>query len=241
MAKKRKLLAKPENTIVFGDIHGLTHWKKVVGENPNCRYIFLGDYLDPYENIAPNRLIANLKEIIKLKKALNDDVVLLLGNHDLHYFCSDMEPCWRFDFSIAERASELFRENIHLFMYAFQENNSIFTHAGISESWFLNDFKGDTNKNIAEQLNNPLPRQVEALCRCGAARGGDRFAAGGIFWADIDELHDPLPGYTQYVGHNRVDELTEHESNGGKIIFCDCLYNGKYLKLDSNYAQLRSH
>ena len=241
MAKKRKLLAKPENTIVFGDIHGLTHWKKVVDENPNCRYIFLGDYLDPYENIAPNRLIANLKEIIKLKKALNDDVVLLLGNHDLHYLRLDVEPCSRFDCEIEEAAHTLFSENSQLFAYAFQEGNSIFTHAGISQKWFFDDFEGDVNKNIAEQLNNPQHDQLPALFRCGAARGGDRFAAGGIFWADIDELLDPLPGFTQYVGHNRVGELTEHENNGGKIIFCDCLYNGKYLKLDSNYAQLCSH
>jgi hypothetical protein len=37
----------PQSTIVFGDIHGSTYWKKVVDENPDCRFIFLGDYLDP--------------------------------------------------------------------------------------------------------------------------------------------------------------------------------------------------
>ena len=219
-------------TVVFGDIHGLTFWKKVVAENPDCRFIFLGDYLDPYEHIAPEQLMNNLKEIIQLKKDRPDDVVLLLGNHDLHYFCSDMEPSSRFDFLIAEEASALFRENIHLFMYAYQINTCIFTHAGISERWFLYDFMGDTTKNIAEQLNNPLPEQETSLCRCGEARGGEPGKVGGIFWADVSELYKPLQGYTQVVGHNRVNDVYEHTNNGGRIIFCDCLFNEKYLKLE---------
>ena len=117
-------------------------------------------------------------------------------------------------------------------MYAFQVENCIFTHAGISEKWFLDDFKGNPNKNIAEQLNNPLPEQIEAICRCGEARGGFKNAKGGIFWADFSELYEPLSGYTQVVGHNRVDDICEHTNNGGRIIFCDCLYNEKYLKLE---------
>ena len=35
------------STIVIGDVHGSTYWKEAVNENPGCRYIFLGDYIDP--------------------------------------------------------------------------------------------------------------------------------------------------------------------------------------------------
>jgi hypothetical protein len=138
----------------------------------------------------------------------------------------------RFDYEISKEVSTLFEENLHLFAYAFQEDKRIFTHAGISEKWFLEDFWGDPNKNIAEQLNNPKPDQLPALYRCGAMRGGDWASTGGIFWADINELNDPLHGYAQYVGHNRVGAIYEHASNGGWITFCDCLYNKKYLKLE---------
>jgi hypothetical protein len=224
---------KNKPIIVFGDIHGSTYWKKVVSENPGCRYIFLGDYLDPYEDIAPNRLIANLKEIIQLKKDRQDDVILLLGNHDLHYLLLDFGPFCRFDDSIAESAHTLFIENRQLFVYAFQEDKRIFTHAGISEKWFYDDFGGNINKNLAEQLNNPYSDQLSALYRCGELRGGERNAVGGIFWADIGELYfELLQDYTQIVGHNRVGSIREHTNNGGKIIFCDCLYNEKYLKLE---------
>ena len=223
----------PQSTIVFGDIHGLTHWKKAVAENPGCRYIFLGDYPDPYEYIEPKQLMDNLKEIIQLKKDRYDDVILLLGNHDLHYFSPHIEMSTRFDFAIEEEVRTLFLENLHLFAYAFQEGKRIFTHAGISEKWFCDDFKGDAEKNIAEQLNNPLSSQLSALYRCGAVRGGVRGAVGGIFWADIDELRKPLQGYSQYVGHNRVGDIFEYTANSGKITFCDCLYNVRYLKLDN--------
>jgi glutamate racemase len=70
----------------------LTYWKTVVQDNPNSKYVFLGDYLDPYENINREALICNLKDIIQLKKEHIDNVVLLLGNHDLHYFTTDMDP-----------------------------------------------------------------------------------------------------------------------------------------------------
>jgi len=231
MEISNKQINKP--TIIFGDIHGLTLWEKVVDENPECRYIFLGDYIDPYERIAPKQLMNNLEKIIQLKKDRNDDVILLLGNHDLHYFNLNIDQSTRFDNMIAEAARSLFTENLHLFMNAFQDGKRIFTHAGISEEWFFNDFGGNAENNIADQLNNPSKEQLPALYRCGAMRGGNLDAFGGIFWADIYELNNPLNGYSQYVGHNRVKSIWEYNNNGGRITFCDCLFNGIWLRLEA--------
>jgi hypothetical protein len=72
---------------------------------------------------------------------------------------------------------------------------------------------------------------VEALCRLGEERGGAEGAIGGIFWADVKELYEPLQGYTQIVGHNRVPDVKDITVNGGRVIFCDCLWNGHYLKI----------
>jgi hypothetical protein len=38
MEKKMTGITKP--TVVPGGVHGLTYWKEVVVENPDCRYIF---------------------------------------------------------------------------------------------------------------------------------------------------------------------------------------------------------
>ena len=218
------------STIVFGDIHGLTVWKQIVADNPDCRCVFLGDYLDPYRKISRKNLISNLEEIIRLKQEQPDNVVLLLGNHDLHYITDKILQSSRWDYDIAPQAFKLFSDNIELFQFAYQEDDCVFTHAGIAHDWFTDCFKGDVRANIAEQLNKPAPEQEAFLYACGSARGG--FASiGGVFWADILELHKPLHGFTQIVGHNRVDEIAEITGNGGRIIFCDCLYNGHYLKI----------
>ena len=155
---------------------------------------------------------------------------LLLGNHDLNYLCDEGCVGTRFDMEIAADASKLFLDNIHLFQYAFQDGEYLFTHAGVSQEWFDNDFCGDAARPIADQLNNPAADQVPALLRVGYARGGRRGDTGGIFWADKSELEEPLHGFTQIVGHNRVAEVTEYTGpGGGKIVFCDCLRNGLYL------------
>jgi hypothetical protein len=219
-----------KNIVAIGDIHGLTYWKEAVSDNPDCRYVFLGDYLDPYEPLSRQHLISNLQEIIAFKQQRPDDVVLLLGNHDLHYFVEEMERSTRFNPKIAIEVSEIFRNSYDLFQLAFQEEKCVFTHAGISQQWFDDDFHGDATRNIAEQLNHCNPEHKAALFRCGFERGGNRNAHGGIFWADIRELKTPLRGYTQIVGHNRVPDIIDRTANGGRIVFCDCLANGSYLK-----------
>lgn len=222
--------------IVIGDLHGLDVWKDIVDNHPDCRFVFLGDYLDPYEYIPHENLMDNLYDIISLKRNRPDDVILLLGNHDLHYFSSDARISSRFDCQIADKVSRIFIENFHLFQYAFQEGSRIFTHAGISNEWFEKDFKGDVTFPIAEQLNHPADWQIEALCRVGQQRGGKSGDIGGIFWADKDELNDPLHGFTQIVGHNRVKEITERSGrNNNKIVFCDCLWNDIYLLIENDY------
>ena len=183
-------------TIAIGDVHGLDLWRDVVEAHPECRVVFLGDYLDPFFYMSKVRLLENLREIIDFKRSRPEDSVLLMGNHDLHYFCGEY----------------------------------LFTHAGVSQLWFDYDFCGDASRSVAEQLNNPAADQVPALLRVGYARGGRACDTGGIFWADKSELEEPLYGFTQIVGHNRVAEVTEHTGpGGGKIVFCDCLRNGLYL------------
>jgi hypothetical protein len=231
-SKPKKAIMVP--TVVLGDIHGLTSWKKIIDDNANYRFVFLGDYLDPFEPSDVKLLLKNLSEIIQLKKSNPDNVILLLGNHDMHYITSDMEPCMRFDMNVYEQANELFVDNFELFQYAFQDGNYLFTHAGVSHEWFANDFHGDILRNIAEQLNNPSDEQIPSLCRISAFFGGYDGSIGGIFWAHIEDLFEPLRGFTQIVGHNVMDEISEYRSKSGNVIFCDALWNGQYLKIENN-------
>ena len=86
--------------------------------------------------------------------------------------------------------------------------------------------------NHAYLLNNPRPEQIPPLHQVGAARGGTLYAVGGIFWADISALNNPLQGYLQYAGHNRMNRISVHAGNDSQITCCDCLYNNIFLKID---------
>jgi hypothetical protein len=200
-------------TIILGDIHGSTFWKTAVAENPYCRYVFLGDYLDGKDDMNFYSEIANLQEIINFKKANPDNVILLLGNHDLMYI---------------EYEEPLFVDNLPLFQNAYQSDNIVFTHAGIVHKWFVEDFGGSLSSNIAAQLNNPSKEQQKTLRQVGN-RHTD--TVGGIFLAGMRELYEPLQGFTQIVGHNQVADIKDVSINGGRVIFCDCLWNERYLKI----------
>ena len=216
--------------VAIGDIHGSTYWKEIIKSHPNSKYIFLGDYLDPGsipDNF--NETIDNLMEIIQLKKEQPDNVILLFGNHDLHYIPNTVVRGTGFDIYTAGKNRQVILSHFGLFQNAYQIDNYIFTHAGISHKWFIDDFKGDIHANIADQLNNPKPEQLKALYRCGEVRGGNKGDISGIFWAGMSELENPLQGYTQIVGHNPVENIEDYSNNGGRIIFCDCLHEFHYL------------
>lgn len=101
--------------VAIGDVHGLDLWRPVVEQHADCRIVFLGDYLDPYGYIPHKELIANFRAIMDLKRSRPDDVTLILGNHDMHYFCDDAAKGSRFNFQIADKVSRLFLENMELF------------------------------------------------------------------------------------------------------------------------------
>ena len=76
-----------EDWIVIPDVHGRDFWRSAVRGREEEKIIFLGDYVDPYswEGITPHVAFLELQDIIEFKKAHPDNVVLLLGNHDLGY------------------------------------------------------------------------------------------------------------------------------------------------------------
>lgn len=230
----------PENAIqrpivVIGDVHGLTKWKDIVKTHRGSQFVFLGDYCDPYEDIEPDELIKNLRSIIQFKKRHLNDVILLLGNHDMHYLSEDFVTSTRYDERIAPCIKRILTNNRDLFQYAWQQGKMLFTHAGVSDGWFRNDFHGDSSKNcsIADQLNNPTQEQYVAMGEVGFWRGGP-YEYGGIFWADIDETKDnPLKGYHQFVGHSRVDSIKSAKiDDETSITYCDCLFNDQYLVIN---------
>lgn len=108
--------------IIIGDVHGRSFWRDAVQRNPEGKFIFLGDYLDPYPNegITNEEAVQGLEDILALKRERPKQVTLLWGNHDLHYLYPDELLGSRYDAPNAERNAHLFWDNQTLFQMAYR-------------------------------------------------------------------------------------------------------------------------
>ncbi|MBR5148951.1 MAG: metallophosphoesterase [Bacteroidaceae bacterium] len=218
-----------KDIIAIGDVHGITLWKEIVRRHPDSKFVFLGDYCDPYQPIGNEEVLANFKQIIQFKREHWDDVVLLLGNHDMHYITDKAPIGSRFSLDLMMDIEELLEVNEDCFQCVFCHDDMLFTHAGVSLPWFKEQFGGNVNEGIADQLMARL--DDTSLYDCGKSRGG-KHAHGGIFWADMAEMHNLPPNITQIVGHTRTPEIICRHEEESTICFCDTLCQGKYLQIE---------
>lgn len=180
--------------LVIPDVHGRTFWKQPC-ENINNydKVVFLGDYLDPYEleHIKVEDAINNFTEIIKFKTKYYDKVILLLGNHDLHYwsdkFLNECGGC-RMSTLYHKTIKDLFWTNEDMFNLAYETEHILFTHAGYMQEWATAYSNGQfTIEPTADSLNALLiPSPKNALCAVSHVRGGND-NVGSCVWSDVSE------------------------------------------------------
>lgn len=209
--------------IIIPDIHGRDFWRWTVS---HCKeedsVIFLGDYLDPYENewIYWSDAYQGLLDIIALKREHPEKVVLLLGNHDLHYLYPSLRGS-RYNEYQAEKIRKTFVDNMDCFQMAAECETAgrryLFTHAGVNKVWAEKhvDLFGPADQVTAETFNRLMLKEafVEALGEVSTLRWGkDR--AGSMVWADVEEFEwsgARIPNMIQVFGHTLQD-------NGPRVI-----------------------
>jgi HD superfamily phosphohydrolase YqeK len=156
---------------IIPDVHGRQFWTKIKDKVDDFdKIIFLGDYLDPYtryEGITCEQALNNFKELLEFANDHKDRVILLYGNHDLFYIDEEKECC-RHDYLNQGEIRKLFRENSNLFQFAYKQDGCLFTHAGVTSEWLLqNNFKIDEEHIVSFLNSNP-----NELWQIGASRGG---------------------------------------------------------------------
>lgn len=145
--------------IIIGDLHGKDVWKEIDYEKHD-KVVFLGDYVDSFT--LPDLVIdQNLQDIIALKKSLPDKIVLLLGN-DIQYVYYPEFRCSGYRDTMKRPLRALFTYNRDLFQVAYLCGNHLFTHAGITNAWYLEFIQipqwlkqgaGDTLADIINQAS----------------------------------------------------------------------------------------
>ena len=213
--------------IIIPDIHGRNFWKEAVTGREEDIIVFLGDYLDPYPHdffvyIADEiweQTLNNFNDIIEFKKKHPSNVVLRLGNHDLHYIYPKMDDSSRYDYERASQIKEKFNENKDIFLLAYERTINgkrfIFSHAGIHKLWTADWFGSSvTDKNVVDYMNNGYlandPSLPRALDQYSTYRGGWE-SYGSMVWADVREWWSEKPrsspfGDVQIFGHTQLDD-----------------------------------
>ena len=186
--------------LIIPDVHGRTFWKNAVEKYKDEveKIIFLGDYLDRYEDegITRKEEIENFKEIIAFKQENKDKVVMLLGNHDVHYIWREFPRSTRYNSSESYNIRELFLSHLSLFQLAYGhivgEKKYLFTHAGLMASWYERN-KETIGELTVDNLNSlkDTTRGISALGELSNYRTwifGEE--SGSIVWSDVHERFD---------------------------------------------------
>ena len=218
-----------DGLFIIPDVHGRDFWREAVRTVPDGEFLFLGDYLDPYEleGISEADAFRGLEDILEFKKAHPDRVTLLWGNHDLHYMYPELMGS-RYDFDNAERNAHMFRDHQELFKIAYETEVAgkrfLFSHAGVGIGWLKQNFPSLRAEEVDANLLNDVvgyPAFMSALEDVSAYRGGDK-KYGSMVWADINEQSDidnQFPGVIQVFGHTLLGLPFNYENR----IYClDC-------------------
>jgi len=143
-------------TVVIGDVHGRSLWKLIVyKENPD-RVIFIGDYFDSFE-ISGVEQIQNFKEIVEYKTTSGKEVIMLVGNHDHHYYPEvGYTGTSGYQSGIAPSITQVIDENRQHLQIAYSFDEFLFTHAGVSPTFMDGEFgeEGWVEDNVVELLND---------------------------------------------------------------------------------------
>lgn len=228
--------------VAFGDIHGRDCWKDIVEQNSDAdKFISLGDYFDSFE-INSETQQRNFKELCLFKEKNMDKMILLLGNHDVSYIIEDI--CSGFQYGAAPSIKHLLSTYKDLLQMAYCEDNILFTHAGVGETWLHNNIFEIDIPIIAKDLEEAINLQWLYRPNCFRFTGwrddsGDELGQTPIWIRPSSLLRDTKSlrkdGIIQVVGHTEIKSIDVADSIKKNLWLIDTLgTSGEYLVIENN-------
>lgn len=258
---EKKITPQLEKRIVIGDIHGrIDIFSKIYkNEMPDDGSVYsvllLGDYLDTHEKISPEAQVNGLKILLELQKKHQKEYgefIMLMGNHDFHYFLDDVHERYSgYNIRTACLSELILKQAVAKHNIKFAEidtiNRTIYSHAGVTNTWINNrdkiaipvnmidvasydDFKftyGNHSDLYGEDpLNGPLWVRPMSLL--------------SDMYSDYDNACKKVTTWTQIVGHTSCSKpVIAHEDGSpykegedwrlANFWDIDCLSKGYYM------------
>lgn len=241
-------------TLVLGDTHGRSTWKLAVHQEKPDRVIFMGDYFDSFD-IPGVEQIDNFKQIIKYKEDNPQiEVVLLIGNHDHHYFPEvGYTGTSGYQSGIAPSITQVIDENRNHLQMAYGFKDYLFTHAGVSPVFMDGRFRADgwSKDTIVVDLNELFRYKPKAFEFSGLDGYGDNTTQTPIWirpraLMQANKKHEKglKKDYIQIVGHTEMRRLDLEGSDkftGGRYYFIDTMgTSGQYLIIEDDKLRTNS-
>jgi predicted phosphodiesterase len=233
-------------TIFLGDTHGRATWKDIITkENPD-RVVFIGDYFDSFD-IGPAEQMFNFKEIIEFKKQAKDiEVILLVGNHDFHYYPGG-ETYSGYKAGSAPAIRQLLEENKDHLQMCYQLDNILCSHAGIGHNWLVEQEKYDRETDpgtIADYVNAIWNHQPNHFMFYGWDPYGDSKTQTPIWIRPMSLMAGNKEtflkkDYIQIVGHTGVKMIDiKGKATGGRYYLIDAIDQQQYLIYEGGKFEL---
>lgn len=230
--------------VIIGDIHGRYEAVKLIydKEQPDD-VILLGDYVDTHDMISDDKQKESLENLLTLKYSHDKgEFVMLIGNHDFHYYYDNpsIERYSGYSYARAKWATPMLKELINdetiTAVYIDKTNKTIYSHAGISNTWAKT-----FDKNIFE-LNNYIKDTSKLhyfMFTYGSrySKSGDSNENSCIWirpWSLLNDMYTDEDNYlwTQIVGHTpctkHIAAFVPYNNKNvsideGKLFLCDFL------------------
>lgn len=225
-------------TIFLGDTHGRDIWKPIIEKELPDKVIFIGDYFDSYDKELTTAVqIYNVQEIINFKKYGSAEVILLIGNHDYHYFPEiGYNGTSGYQYGGASAISQFLDENREHFQMTYLFDDVLCTHAGVGYNWLFSQMNYNiTEGNVADFINDLWKYKPKSFQFAGHDPYGDSKTQTPI-WIRPRSLVRGNKNtvlkeqFIQIVGHTTVDQIDMGKSTGGRYYFIDTLgRSGEYL------------
>jgi hypothetical protein len=242
--------------VAIGDIHGRNYWKQIVDQEQDAdMFVFVGDYFDSFTIKGPEQ-INNFLDIVEFKKQSKVPVILLLGNHDYHYYPGiEDNGTSGYQTLMAPSIKHVVDDNKQHLQAAYQVDEFVFTHAGLSSEWLDDNIIMWDVPNLAMYVNDLFYYQPQKLAYRSYKQVGDQvYGVGGYgsetfqgpLWirpkalmaANKETLRKQI---IQVVGHTPQDTIDiKGKSTGGRYYFIDTLEYGQnqYLVIKDGVVSL---
>jgi predicted phosphodiesterase len=229
-------------TIILGDTHGRRMWEHIVKNESFDRVIFVGDYWDSFDIPYIDQMY-NFKQIVHYARTSDKEVILLTGNHDVHYQRWALQAGESYSGFQSVHANEINQElqlNEDIMQMAYKMDNFLFTHAGVTKTW-LELMEIENDKNMVDVINDIAKFKPRMFGFGVVSKGGYVDGYGDNVWQNPTWVRPKSLmkdskglGYIQVVGHTGQNQIDiKGKSTGGKYYFIDTLEtSGEYLIIE---------